>query len=265
MLNYKMGVNKTFVVLLLVLSLFLVSGQAGCPARTDVPEVKSPEEVLGTEEPGIELISAPQVAEFGQRTVFTWRVAGPSGTVIPHTAIHYDEDSNPAKFALTVAPDQSGYRELTLEFASGEFEIPREFSTHVTFDEVGTFYYRAHAIVNGQHYWTDERSIEVKTFIEPQPRKTLNIDADDNGFYINNEEVERINVDSGDLVDITFNVRTQDVYYGGLDFRGCKESTAPAKPGESVKFEFSAEENCTITSYWPSSGVKKADLEVIVA
>lgn len=53
-----------------------------------------------------------------------------------------------------------------------------------------------------------------------------------------------------------------NVYYAGLDFRSPKFASKSAKPGESVEVEFTADESFIITSYWPASGVKKADLKV---
>ena len=101
----------------------------------------------------------------------------------------------------------------------------------------------------------------------PEPKiqtKEFAIEADDYGFYINGDGVPSISVNSGDETKITFNVKTQNVYYGGLDFRGCGQNAGKINPGSSTIVEFTASENCTITSYWPLSGVVKTNLKILV-
>ncbi len=88
----------------------------------------------------------------------------------------------------------------------------------------------------------------------------LKIEADDRGFYPR----DGVSVPRGARVAITFAVRTENVYFGGLDFRSQKFKTESVKPGGSTQVEFTADEPFTITSYWPASGVRKADLRVDV-
>ncbi len=95
--------------------------------------------------------------------------------------------------------------------------------------------------------------------------KEFTIEADDNGFYINGSDTASIAASRNDTVMITFMVRTAGTYYQGLDFRGCAQDTEDVKPGNSTKFNFTAESTCTITSYWPSSGVAKDTLQVVVS
>jgi HEPN domain-containing protein len=86
------------------------------------------------------------------------------------------------------------------------------------------------------------------------------LEADDSGFY----PQSTIEVPKGAKVKITFVVRTSNVYYGGLDFRGPKFETRQVRPGEKATVEFVADESFTFTSYWPLSGVQKATGKVIV-
>lgn len=95
--------------------------------------------------------------------------------------------------------------------------------------------------------------------------KEFTIEADDVGFYLNNQEISSISVSKGERVKITFNVRSQGVYYGGLDFKGCEQNTGSTKPGDSASIQFTADNTCTITSYWPASGVVKDTMQVIVS
>jgi len=96
------------------------------------------------------------------------------------------------------------------------------------------------------------------------PITEFSIEADDRGFYIGGSDVASISASSGKKLKLTFNVRSTGVYYGGLDFRGCGFKTERVSPGSSTTVEFSPTSTCTITSYWPSSGVVKDNLQVII-
>jgi len=91
--------------------------------------------------------------------------------------------------------------------------------------------------------------------------QNFRIEADDYGFYPSNSLV----VPKGTRVQIVFVVRKTNVYYGGLDFRFPTFKTPTYKPGdESQAVEFMADEPFVITSYWPASGIRKADLKIEV-
>lgn len=95
----------------------------------------------------------------------------------------------------------------------------------------------------------------------PAPPVTeLTYEADDAGFYPN----QHIEVTAGSRVRLTLKVRSAGVYFGGLEFRSPKFNTGALKPGKSTTVEFTADQEFIITSYWPASGVKKADLRVIL-
>ncbi|HSB47251.1 MAG TPA: dienelactone hydrolase family protein [Candidatus Bilamarchaeum sp.] len=96
----------------------------------------------------------------------------------------------------------------------------------------------------------------------PQPSvKEFTIEADDSGFYPSGP----LEVGKGDTVKITFKVRSSNVYYGGLQFKSAAFSTGKVSPGGSTGVEFTADDDMTITSYWGTSLVKKADLQVSVS
>lgn len=80
------------------------------------------------------------------------------------------------------------------------------------------------------------------------------VEADDAGLYPATIEVTR-----GSTVRLTFNVRSQGTYFGGLDFRSSVwGDTGKVAPGASKTVEFTASETFEYRSYWPSSGVLKA-------
>ncbi|OHA48675.1 MAG: hypothetical protein A2806_00925 [Candidatus Terrybacteria bacterium RIFCSPHIGHO2_01_FULL_48_17] len=85
------------------------------------------------------------------------------------------------------------------------------------------------------------------------------VEADDNGLY-----PATISVPRDATVNLTFKVRSTNVYYGGLDFRSTKFVTSSVPPGGETTVTFTADATFTYTSYWPASGVKKADGTITV-
>ena len=94
------------------------------------------------------------------------------------------------------------------------------------------------------------KSPQIKEFI---------VEGDDLGIY---PAISTVN--KGDKVKMTFKVRTEKVYYNGLDFRSNVFDTGTILPGNEKTVEFTAEETFTYTSYWPASGVEKAVGKIIV-
>ena len=132
---------------------------------------------IGTgEEPIARRVQAPAVTEIAVvvqaapplntrasvATPFTWAVGAPVGHTATHTAIHWGTASRTGALGLAVAPADSGYPSILADYASGSFALPREFSGAVTFPSAGIYYYRAHAIIDGKHYWSSEYTIRVE-------------------------------------------------------------------------------------------------------
>ncbi len=102
----------------------------------------------------------------------------------------------------------------------------------------------------------------------PQPKpmvQEFSVEADDRGFYMDGKDVNSIAVQSGSPVKLLLTVRSNGVYYSGLDFSGCDQRTVGAKPGGTAMLEFVPSEICTITSYWPSTGRIKDTLQIRIA
>ena len=89
--------------------------------------------------------------------------------------------------------------------------------------------------------------------------KEFNIEGDDSNLYPG-----KITVNKNDKVKITFKVKQQGVYYGGLDFTSDYFSTGTIKPGEQKTIEFIADKTFTFISYWPATSVEKARGQIIV-
>ncbi|MBI4452541.1 hypothetical protein HY637_03865 [Candidatus Woesearchaeota archaeon] len=99
----------------------------------------------------------------------------------------------------------------------------------------------------------------------PQPFSSgywreYSIEADDNGFYPN-----KIRAGIGDNVTIYFKFRDFLIYYAGLDLIGpfpdVNYRTGNKQP---INRSFIMREEIVIKSFWPSSGVKKAEMIVEV-
>ena len=201
----------------------------------------------------IEQLVFPDTVEAGEEFELRWMVKGGKEGVVSHTAAHWDlvggHDAYIAKYANVT------------EILQGE--TPMNAAVTVTApEEEGTLYFRAHAIVDGSHYYLEEQSIGVTANEEPpSPELTeFSVEADDDKFEPNN-----VTVPKGSTVKITFNVSTDNVSWGGLDFKSTLFETETVNPGESTTVEFTApQSNLIISSYWPSSNVLKAQMTVKV-
>jgi len=109
----------------------------------------------------------------------------------------------------------------------------------------------------------DETGMQQPVVVEqPAPEtKEFSILADDHKF-----DPSTISVSKGETVKITFNFNDAEIYYGGLDIKSDYFTTKYRKSdSEKTKTaEFVADKSFSFTSYWPSSGVKKATGKVEV-
>lgn len=93
----------------------------------------------------------------------------------------------------------------------------------------------------------------------PAQEVSRTVEADDNGLYPGS-----ISVPQGATVHLTFKVRSDNVYFGGLDFRSSKFTTESVPPGGQTTVTFTADNTFTYSSYWPDSNTKKADGTIAV-
>lgn len=85
------------------------------------------------------------------------------------------------------------------------------------------------------------------------------VEADDFGFYPATLSVRR-----GLDAELNLSVRKENVYFNGLEFDSEHFSTEKILPGHSQIVQFKASKDFKITSYWPSTKAKKAELKVVV-
>ncbi|MEM3127340.1 MAG: hypothetical protein QW331_04725 [Candidatus Woesearchaeota archaeon] len=103
----------------------------------------------------------------------------------------------------------------------------------------------------------------IKTPSSPKVNEFV-VEADDRGFYPTGD----INVKKGDSVKITFKVRSDNVYYGGLEMKSDSVKifdTGTIKPGQSGSVEFVADKSFTYSSWWPALSRKKQTAAVVVS
>ncbi|MBI4143281.1 hypothetical protein HY487_00185 [Candidatus Woesearchaeota archaeon] len=102
-------------------------------------------------------------------------------------------------------------------------------------------------------------------YVPPKPEikagmEEFTVEADDKGFYPGTLKAK-----IGDKVRINFKFRDDSIYFAGLDVKGPFEDINYKLDGEQpVTREFIMKDETRITSWWPSSGVKKATLVVEV-
>ncbi len=264
--------RKILYALLLLVGIVFVSGCIQYPPTNQTNQTnQTPGNVTPAnrtqENVTVTVISAPSTVDINESIPFSWRVEGPR-QMINYTSVHYDNKSHPGTFGTDVSPEESGYPYDVPKYANGSFEIPRTFNADLVNNLTGTIYYRAHALVNGSNYWTDERTISVTganvtTNITGVSNFTIN--ANDTGFYMDSMNISSVSVNKSAMVNITFNVSSTGVSSQGLRFRGCGQETNATEPGNSTSMQFIANESCNITSYQPIIlDIRKADIEVIV-
>jgi len=70
--------------------------------------------------------------------------------------------STSGELGVDVAPGAAEYPNVLPDYAQGSFALPRTFTGAVTFPAAATYYYRAHAVIDGKHYWSPEYMIVVQ-------------------------------------------------------------------------------------------------------
>lgn len=107
-------------------------------------------------------VDSPKEVISGNNAAFTWRIDGPP-TTINHTAVHFGTVSTEGDLGKDVKPEDTKYTsEMLKDFNSGKINIPLQFIGNISITTPGKYYYRAHTLVKGKNYWSDEYALEVK-------------------------------------------------------------------------------------------------------
>lgn len=89
-----------------------------------------------------------------------WEIEGLTGTST-HTAVHFDSESHPNATSFAEYDLGAGYPTNTTA-QSVNVTLPGEFCTSIDMPEDGdVLYMRAHLILNGTHYLSEERNVKI--------------------------------------------------------------------------------------------------------
>lgn len=160
----------------------------------------------------------------------------------------------------------------------GHFHVWLDSDKRVTTDKVITFenivsgkHTIVAELVKSNHSSLDPKVINTITInvesnytppqqVQQQGEKEFTVESDDRGFYPGTLKAK-----IGDKVKINFKFKDDSIYFAGLDVRGPFDDIQYRLKGEQpIAREFTMKDETRITSWWPSSGVKKATLIVEV-
>ncbi len=227
------------------------------PAIEEQEGVGAVEEEVVEETPTIELTNYPTDMNAGESAQFEWGISGVEGTV-SHTAVHFGKQSTPVVGEET-NPADTNYELMTQEYSSGNYAVPGEFSANIVIDEPGTYYARAHTVVDGKNVWSDEVSFTVQGE-QGQPVKEFTVKVSDAGF-----EPSELEVNKGDLVRIRFEVASEGTHANGVRIVSPMWQDAPAlMPGDTQDVEFTATESFDFRLFWMAGNLLKGKATVVV-
>ncbi len=93
-------------------------------------------------------------------------------------------------------------------------------------------------------------------------------DCDTESFYYDGEAVDEITVEAGTEYTVTFAPRQGCTYPSGAEYRSDPRSvfgtSGQVDGGGTTTVTFTADDDFTITQYWPGTDISKADIEVDV-
>lgn len=107
----------------------------------------------------IAMVSIPAAVQAKQPVNVRWNVASSKQAQTPHTSVHFGYTSVPSN------PTVAAYAYST-EYLTGT--VPSDFSANMTPEFGGIVYYRAHVVVDGVSYWTNEATVLVSVPVEVQ-------------------------------------------------------------------------------------------------
>jgi hypothetical protein len=145
---------KSLLFVLFAVAMVIVAGCAApeaeepAPAPAPAPEPAAPEPT--PVEPSVEFVSVPSEALIGKAATITWHVDG-EGTA-SHTAVHWSTKSKANVEDLTV----NTYSSMTPKGGVVDADLPGDFSGDIVLDAPIPVYLRAHAVIDGVDYWTEE-------------------------------------------------------------------------------------------------------------
>lgn len=204
-------------VVLFVIGVILIAGIA-LLQKKDEPQMQesaSPPQASRQEVPvkkslpKVSLLKTPSRFVVGEQSSVQWEVQTASSQTIAHTAVHWGTESQKGKkLGKQDGPQAAGYPNLTTKYAKGEFSVPGTFSDSFSVPSGATMVYmRAHAIINGENYWSDERAVPVSetgegadTSAAAPEQETKNISMRAGNLFFSPKNLQ---VKQGDKISLT--------------------------------------------------------------
>lgn len=158
------------MAILAVLAALLV---AGC---TPALPLEPPESAVETK---LTASTIPPAGKVGEKMEFGWGITAEEGIVVMSTTVRYGTESNPGELGKEVAPADTTYVSATTAHIS--VPLPDTFTSSLYPTSKGTLYYRFHAMIAGENYWSDEYSAEVtllEEVEEPEPEPEVPVEEE---------------------------------------------------------------------------------------
>lgn len=156
-------------VIVVIVAGILYITQKKAPAGEEQAQEETPSEEMPAEVKDIPVtpafVSPPQSISAGTIFGIDWKVDAEEQTYASHIAVHWDTVSHPGDYGLEITPTLSGYANFTKAYASGTYAVPGTFEDNIKLDDSDAgkvLYLRAHAVVAGKNYWSDEITIPVR-------------------------------------------------------------------------------------------------------
>lgn len=165
--------DKTFIFAIFVMFVFIfysiyqiysINNQGNDQGAKETPDINpsvpvSQKPATSQYSSTIEFTQLPERVAPNEKFIAEWAVNSDEPKFVAHTAVHYGYESRDVTADTT--SQAAGYEFFTPEFASGEYPIPNIFATAMELPKEGTVYMRAHAIIDGKNYWTQEKKIII--------------------------------------------------------------------------------------------------------
>lgn len=214
---------KNYIILFCLAWILFVSG---CVAQTETKTTLEDKKVTEQQvqktlkETSIEVLDYPAQVSDDQPFVVKWRIDGEPKN-IEHTAIHYDYEPHDANY--------TAYRSVSAIY---EGKSPKEFSANINALKVGFVFFRAHAIVEGKHYYSEEMKVEVIPYASQEENKTKTcppcLEPTDWDSCINGQQTRQVYV-----CDENTNFLCQD----RPETRTCTVEAQPVETEEIAEFD----------------------------
>lgn len=117
----------------------------------------TPSAHIATTSARVLVLDAPTQASTSQKFTIKWFVDNDKVATTSHTAIHFGKNSKSNPTMTSDYPEKSAILMGT---------IPATFSAELSIPLRGLYYYRANAIVDGVHVWSEEKTIDIFSMVQ---------------------------------------------------------------------------------------------------